>query len=270
MFGGGLPRLSRLVLVRRLCGAIETLVRGGDVEVRCLIKRSELRGRALGANRRWAWLAALLRPLGALVSMQCIDARADDFYRGKQINFVVSGGVGGGYDASARLIAQYLPKYIPGAPTIVVQNQPGAGGLGATNLLYNVAPRDGLTIGMVNNTLPFDPLYGNKLARFDPMKFNWIGSPSKELGVFIVWHTVPVNTIDEARKRRLVLSATGTGSTPAFFARTLASIFDLNVQVIPGYKSLGKIFPRHGARGERRASRRLLVEPDGPISVMDP
>ena len=97
--------------------------------------------------------------------MQSIDAKADDFYRGKQITFVVSGGVGGGYDASARLIAQYLPKYIPGEPTIVVQNQPGAGGLGATNWLYNVAPRDGLTIGMVNNTLPFDPLYGNKLAR---------------------------------------------------------------------------------------------------------
>ena len=127
--------------------------------------------------------------------MQSIDARADDFYRGRQRNFVVSGGVGGGYDASARLIAQYLPKYIPGAPTVVVQNQPGAGGLGATNSLYNVAPRDGLTIGMVNNTLPFDPLYGNKLAQFDPMKFNWIGSPSKELGVFIVWHTVPVNTM---------------------------------------------------------------------------
>ena len=79
--------------------------------------------------------------------MQSIYAEADDFYRGKQVSFVVSGGVGGGYDASARLIAQYLPKYIPGAPAVVVQNQPGAGGLGATNWLYNVAPRDGLTIG---------------------------------------------------------------------------------------------------------------------------
>src|SRR4029079_4836903 len=77
---------------------------------------------------------------------------------------------------------------------------------------------------------------------FDPMEFNVIGSPSKELGVFIVWHTVPVNTIEEARKRRLILSATGTGSTPAFFARTLASIFGLNVQVIPGYKSLAESF----------------------------
>jgi tripartite-type tricarboxylate transporter receptor subunit TctC len=209
--------------------------------MRCLIKRSEPQGRAFGPYRRWAWLLALwAAPVGALVSSN--DARAADFYSGKQITFVVSGGVGGGYDASARLIAQYLPKHIPGEPTVVVQNQPGAGGLGAMNWLYNVAPRDGLTIGMVNNTLPFDPLYGNKLARFDPMKFNWIGSPSKELGVFIVWHTVPVNTMEEARKRRLVLSATGTGSTPAFFARTLASIFGLNIQIIPGYKSLAESF----------------------------
>jgi tripartite-type tricarboxylate transporter receptor subunit TctC len=211
--------------------------------VNCFDKRSEPQGSALGVNRRRAWLPALLAAsLSVLVSMQGIDARADDFYRGKQITFVVSGGVGGGYDASARLIAQYLPKHIPGEPTVVVQNQPGAGGLNATNLLYNVAPRDGLTIGMINNTLAFDPLYGNTAARFDAMKFNWIGSPSQELGVFIVWHTVPVNTIEGARKRRLVLSATGTGSTPAFFARTLASIFDLNIQIVPGYKALADSF----------------------------
>jgi tripartite-type tricarboxylate transporter receptor subunit TctC len=122
--------------------------------------------------------------------------------------------------------------------TPVVQNIPGAGGLRATNWLYNAAPKDGLTIGLINTTLAFDPLYGDRLAQFTAEKFNWLGSPSKETGVLIVWHTVPVNFLAEARNRRLTLSATGTGSTPAFFARVLASIFDLKIKIIPGYKYL--------------------------------
>ena len=87
--------------------------------------------------------AALILPRVAL---------AEDFYKGKQINFVVSSDVGGSYDAFARMLARYMPKYIPGQPSIVVQNMAGAGGLRATNWLYNVAPKDGLSIGMINNT----------------------------------------------------------------------------------------------------------------------
>ena len=115
-------------------------------------------------------------------------------YKGAQINFVVSADAGNSYDMFARMIARYLPRHIPGQPTVVVQNMPGAGGLRATNWLYNVAPKDGLTIGMINNTLAFDPLYGNKQAQFDASKFNWLGSPSKENALLIVWHTVPVKT----------------------------------------------------------------------------
>src|SRR5690349_23223910 len=117
--------------------------------------------------------AALILPRVAL---------AEDFYKGKQINFVVSSDVGGSYDAFARMLARYMPKYIPGQPSIVVQNMAGAGGLRATNWLYNVAPKDGLSIGMINNTLAFDPLYGNRQAQYDAMKFNWLGTPSQETG----------------------------------------------------------------------------------------
>ena len=134
-------------------------------------------------------------------------------------------------------MSRYLPKYIPGDPVIVVQNMAGAGGMRATNWLYNAAPKDGLTIGMINNTLAFDPLYGNKLAQYDATKFNWLGTPSQETGLFIVWHTVPVNSIEDAKTHELILSATGSGSTPAFFARVLASIFGLKIRLIPGYKS---------------------------------
>ncbi|MDO9439983.1 MAG: tripartite tricarboxylate transporter substrate-binding protein, partial [Beijerinckiaceae bacterium] len=109
--------------------------------------------------------------------------------------------------------------------------------LRATNWLYNVAPKDGLTIGMINNTLAFDPLFGNQQAQFDSAKFNWLGTPSQETALLVVWHTVPVNSLADAKSREIILSATGAGSTPAFFARVLASLFDLKVKIIPGYKS---------------------------------
>jgi tripartite-type tricarboxylate transporter receptor subunit TctC len=180
----------------------------------------------------------LARFLAAIcLALMVHPATAQEFYKGKQINFVVSADAGNSYDTFARLLARHLAKHIPGEPHILVQNMPGAGGLRATNWLFNVAPRDGLTIGMINNTLAFDPLYGNRLAQFEAVKFNWLGTPSQESAMLLVWHTVPVNTIEEAARRELTLSATGSGSTPAFFARVLASIFNLKVKLIVGYKS---------------------------------
>ena len=166
-----------------------------------------------------------------------LPAKGADFYSGKQINFVVSSDAGNSYDTFARMIARHLPRFIPGNPTVVVQNMAGAGGLRATNWLYNVAPKDGLTIGMINNTLAFDPLYGNKQAQFEATKINWLGTPSQESALLIVWHTVPVYKLEDAKTRELILSASGAGSTPAFYARVLAFLFDIKVKIIPGYKS---------------------------------
>ena len=188
--------------------------------------------------RRFAPLALAL----ALALLAPAAARADDFYKGKQISFVLSTDVGNSYDTFARMIARRLPKFIPGEPNIVVQNMPGAGGLRATNWLYTVAPKDGLTIGMINNTLAFDPLYGNKQAQFDAARFNWLGTPSRESALLIVWNSVPVQKLEDAKTRELVLSASGAGSTPAFFARVLSSLFDLKVKIIAGYKSQTESF----------------------------
>jgi tripartite-type tricarboxylate transporter receptor subunit TctC len=179
----------------------------------------------------------------AAVSLSAVSALSqENLYKGAQITFIVSADAGNSYDMFGRMIARHLPKHIPGKPNIIVQNMPGAGGMRATNWLYNVAPKDGNTIGMINNTLPFDPLYGNKQAQFDASKFNWLGSPSKENALLIVYHTVPVKTLEDARSQELVLSATGAGSTPAFFARVLSSLFDFKVKIIPGYKSQTESF----------------------------
>lgn len=167
---------------------------------------------------------------------------ADDYYKNKQINFILSSAVGGSYDHNARLVARHWSRYIQGEPGIVVQNMPGAGGIRAANWLYTVAPKDGLTVGMINNTIVFDPLFGNKQAQFDAKKFNWLGTPSQETALFIVWHTVPVQSLEDARKRELIMGASGAGSTPAFFARVLSYIFDLNVKILAGYKSQTESF----------------------------
>jgi len=181
--------------------------------------------------------AATFMTLASAGLSSSANASEGDFYKGKQVSFMVSSAPGGSYDGFARLISRHISRHIPGSPEFVVQNMPGAGGIRGANWLYNVAPKDGLNIGMINNTIVFDPIYGNKQAKYDADKINWLGTPSQEIGLLIVWHTVPVYSLEDARKREIVLAASGAGSTPAFYARVLASLFDLKVKIIPGYKS---------------------------------
>src|SRR2546421_2518781 len=127
------------------------------------------------------------------------QAQAQDdvatFYRGKVVRLLVGIGVGSGYDINARLLARYLPKYIPGNPTVIVQNQPGAGSLTMTNQLYAAGPFDGTAIGASFNGMPTTPLLQPAGARFDPVKFNWIGSTNRETQVTYLWHTAPAQSL---------------------------------------------------------------------------
>ena len=167
----------------------------------------------------------------------------EDFYRDKRIELFISSTAGGGNDLSARLIARFLPNHIPGRPAIVPRNMPGAGGVTAANHIYNIAPRDGTAIGMIQNSALFEPLYGNDKARFDIQKTNWIGSPNKDVGVLIIWNKVPVDTMEQAQKRGLMLGVSGgLNATPAFYARVLASVFDMKIQMIAGYPGQNEAF----------------------------
>ncbi|MBX9741364.1 MAG: hypothetical protein K2X62_14915 [Beijerinckiaceae bacterium] len=167
---------------------------------------------------------------------------AADFYKGKTISLVISSSAGGGYDTLARTIARHLPKHIPGAPVVAVRNMPGAGGIVATNFLYNIASKDGLTIGGVQNNTPFEPLLGTKEADYDPKKFNWLGSPSYETGLLIVWHTVAAATVDEVRKTEITVSSSGANSTPSFFARLLTELLGLKLKIVVGYPGQNESF----------------------------
>jgi tripartite-type tricarboxylate transporter receptor subunit TctC len=158
-----------------------------------------------------------------------------DFYRGKTVTLVTSGSVGGGYDVLARLVAKYIPKHIPGNPTVIVKNMPGAGGLVATNYMYSVAPKDGTVLASPQNNVPFEPLYGTKEARYDATKFNWIGSPAPEVSILTVWHESPVNTVEDARHHELIMGSSGPNSTPSFYGKIFMETLGVKLKIIVGY-----------------------------------
>lgn len=185
------------------------------------------------------------RSLLILLVLASAPARADevaDFYRGKSITLTVSSSAGGGYDTLARLVARVLGKHVPGNPIVIVRNMAGAGGIVATNFLYNNAEKDGSHIGLVQNNTPFEPLFGTREARYDPTKFNWLGTPSVETGIFVVWNAVPVATLDDARARETTVGAAGINSTPAFYARLLNEVFGTKLKVVVGYPGQTEAF----------------------------
>jgi tripartite-type tricarboxylate transporter receptor subunit TctC len=165
-------------------------------------------------------------------------ARADavtDFYAGRTVTIVVSSAAAGGYDTVARAVARHIGKHMPGNPGFIVRNMPGAGGMTATNFLYSNAEKDGGVIGLVQNNTPFEPLFGTKEARYDPVRFNWLGSPSAETAMVLLWHAVPVNSVTELRTREVAVGVSGANSTPAFFARLLNATLGTKMKAINGY-----------------------------------
>jgi tripartite-type tricarboxylate transporter receptor subunit TctC len=191
-------------------------------------------------------IAALHRVAVALIAAILLCATAafaqTDFYRGKTITLVISSSAGGGYDIMGRTIARYLGKHIPGNPRVVVTNMPGAGGIVAMNYLYRGAPKDGTTIGGVQNNLPFEPLLGTKEAIYDPTTFNWLGSPSIEVGLIAVWKTAPVATIDDLKRREITVGSSGANSTPSFYARLLNETLGTKMKIVVGYPGQNEVY----------------------------
>jgi tripartite-type tricarboxylate transporter receptor subunit TctC len=165
-------------------------------------------------------------------------ARADgvaDFYRGKNVALVVGSSSGGGYDVMARAIARFIGRHIPGNPAVVVRNMPGAGGITAVNYLFNTAERDGSVLAVVQNNTPLEPLFGTKQARYDATRINWLGTPSFEVAMVLLWHTVPVNSVAELRAKETQVGASGANSTPAFYARLLNATLGTRMKIVNGY-----------------------------------
>ena len=165
------------------------------------------------------------------------------FYQGKSLTMVVASTTGGGYDLWARLTARHIVKHIPGNPSIVVQNMPGAGNIIGANYVYGVAKPDGLTLGAVNPALYFDQLVGRSEVKFDWAKFNWIGSPEKNDVVSYMRADQPLKTIDDWRnaKEPPKCGSTGTGSTGHYIPRLLEETLGIKTQIVSGYPGASDI-----------------------------
>lgn len=174
---------------------------------------------------------------GAVAVLTAFSARADPYFQGKTIAVVTSTGAGGTYDVTARLIARHMPRYIPGNPTMIVQNMPGGGNVLATNFMYAVAPRDGTTIASIHNAIPLHQVLDGRGVRYDAAKFNWLGSTGPETEVIIVWHTAGVNTIEQAKEKEIILGGTGAGSGLVIIPTAMNNLLGTKFKMVMGYKS---------------------------------
>lgn len=169
--------------------------------------------------------------------------RAEEFYKGKTIRFIVGFSAGGGFDTYTRLIARHFGKHVPGNPSTVVENRTGAGSLIAANHVYNNAKPDGLTIGNFIGPLILQHVMGNKAAKFDGRKFGWLGVPTPDSGVCALTKASGIKTVEDwfASKRPIKIGATGPGSTTDDVPKLLRAATGLPMEIIEGYKGTAKI-----------------------------
>ena len=156
------------------------------------------------------------------------------FFKGKTINLYIGFSAGGGYDAYARLLAQFMGPHIPGNPRIVPQNMAGGGSRVAANFLYNAAPKDGTALATVDQAIPVQQAIGDPTVKFNAKAFNWIGNLDSDNNVLTTWYKTGVKTIEEAKQKQVTLGATGFNTSsqyPAALNKTIGTKF----KIIFGY-----------------------------------
>ena len=183
---------------------------------------------------------ALVVAIGLAASPALAQSSVENFYRGETIDLVIGFSPGGGYDLYARLIARYLGEHIPGKPRVTPRNMPGAGSRVAINTLYNVTPKDGLTIATADQAMAVQQAVGEPGIHFDAGKFGWIGNPIVDNNVVVTWHTSGVRTIADARAREVAIGATGY-NTSSQYPRALNAIAGTKFRVVLGYPGANEI-----------------------------
>ena len=179
--------------------------------------------------------ASLLVLTGAAAKAQSVE----EFYRGRQVRFVIHSTPGGAYDMWVRLLGPYMTRYLPGQPAFVPTNMPGAGGLTATNHLYTVAPKDGSVIGMVGRNIPSDAVVTG--AAFDPRRFHWIGNPERGATVAIVTDKAPARTAKELFDREVLVGGAGAGSAVSQMPLVIGRLLGMKFRLVEGYGSQSAI-----------------------------
>jgi len=197
-------------------------------------------------NRVAAVLALTVLASGALAQP------ADEFYKGKQIRLVVGTAAGQDYDSWARLIGRHMPRFLPGTPAVIVENMPGAGHILATNYLFNLAPRDGTVIGMVSRNMTEGAIMKLPNVRFEPARFNWIGSPELNHRVLFVNATSGFASVPDLYARELIVGTPGGAQGVSAAPILLKNLLHMRIKIIQGYHSPGDVIlamARHEVEG---------------------
>lgn len=169
---------------------------------------------------------AVVRPAGA--------QSVEDFYRGKQIDLIIGYSPGGAYDLYARLIARHLGNFIPGKPTIVPRNMPGAGSRIAAAWVYNIAPKNGTVLATVDQALPLAQALGDKNLKVDTTKLIYIGNPIDDVNTTVAWHTSGLKTIEDARRKEAVVGSAGA-STSLHYPKAMNALAGTKFKIVTGY-----------------------------------
>jgi tripartite-type tricarboxylate transporter receptor subunit TctC len=182
---------------------------------------------------RWGGAAIVAIALGH-VSVAHAQPAAQSFFAGKQINLICGAAVGGGYDALARLLGRHLGRLIGGNPTVIVQNMPAAGSLAATNLIANTAPKDGLTIALIQRGMLLTPLVNPGAVRFEIDKLNWIGSLASEVGLAFAWYTSRHKSARDLFEKELIVGG-HVGVDPELTPRLYNAVLGTKFKIVTGY-----------------------------------
>ncbi|MDF2116658.1 tripartite tricarboxylate transporter substrate-binding protein [Roseiarcaceae bacterium H3SJ34-1] len=153
----------------------------------------------------------------------------------KVVSLYVGYTAGGGYDVYGRIVARYMGAHLPGNPTIVVQNMPGAGSVRLANWLYSVAPKDGTAFGIVARGVAFDTLLGLPGASYDATKFNWIGSANNEVSVCVAWHTSGITSFEQTKEKEMIVGGTGGSADTDQFPKVFNGVLGTKYKMVVGY-----------------------------------
>jgi tripartite-type tricarboxylate transporter receptor subunit TctC len=182
--------------------------------------------------KRKSVLAGLV---AGLASCAAYAQNAGDFYKGKNVDLYIGYSAGGGYDLYGRLVARYLGRHLPNNPTVTPKNMDGAGSLRLANFIYNGAPKDGLSLGIVARGTAFDPLFGSPQAQFDASKYNWIGSANNEVSTCVMWAASGATTMDDILNKQTIMGGSGGAADTDQFVYVINGVLGAKIKLVLGY-----------------------------------
>jgi tripartite-type tricarboxylate transporter receptor subunit TctC len=173
--------------------------------------------------------------IAGLFALGAHPAAAEDFFAGKTVVINVGSAAGGSYDLYARMVARHIGRFIPGAPTVIVRNMPGANSGTMATFIYDVAPKDGTQLGAPLNTVPLTQLLEPERVKFNSAEFQWLGAVSSPANVLATWHTSGVKSIEDAQKKEVLIGATTPGTTQEMYPLMANNLFGTKFKVVTGY-----------------------------------